>query len=148
MPAFDTKKILLAEDDEDDFLLFQEALKEYKEPIILNWVKDGEALMDVLTGDVAELPHMLFLDINMPRKNGFECLAEIRQHEDLKSLPVIIYSTSNDTALIKRMHNAGANLYLSKPNNFGNLQANIKKAIVKDWEIQAPYSSLQEFVLK
>ena len=140
-------KILLAEDDEDDYLLFQEVLKEYKEPISLNWVKDGEALMNILTEDIAELPHMLFLDINMPKKNGFECLAEIRQHEDLKNLPVIIFSTSKDPALINKMHNAGANLYLCKPNEFGRLKEYIERAIVKDWEIQPPYSPLQCFVV-
>ena len=146
-PAAAIKKILLAEDDEDDFLLFQEVLKEYKEPVDLNWVKDGEMLMNVLTEDVVELPHMLFLDINMPKKNGFECLAEIRQHEDLKNLPVIIFSTSKDPALINRMHTAGANLYLSKPNDFRRLKENIEKAILKDWEIQTPYPPLQDFVL-
>ena len=146
-PAAAIKKILLAEDDEDDFLLFQETLKEYKEHVVLNWVKDGEMLMNMLLENTATLPHMLFLDINLPRKNGFECLAEIRQHEDLKNLPVIIFSTSNDPALVNKMHSAGANLYLSKPNDFRRLKENIEKALVKDWEIQTPYSPLQNFVL-
>jgi len=146
-PAIAVKKILLAEDDEDDYLLFQEALKEYEEPISLNWVKDGETLMNVLMKEITELPHMLFLDINMPKKNGFECLAEIRQHKDLKNLPVIIFSTSKDPALISKMHNAGANLYLSKPNDFRRLKENIEKAIVKDWQIQIPNSSFQGFLL-
>ena len=146
-PASAIKKILLAEDDEDDYLLFQEALKEYKEPISLNWVKDGERLMNILMGDIEALPHMLFLDINMPKKNGFECLAEIRQYEGLKNLPVIIFSMSKDPALINRMHTAGANLYLSKPNDFGSLKENIERVIMKDWEIQTPYPPLQSFLL-
>jgi CheY-like chemotaxis protein len=76
-----SKKILLAEDDEDDFILFREALSEFNECARLEWVKDGEELMDSLKINVGELPDIIFLDINMPRKNGFECLTGIRQHE-------------------------------------------------------------------
>ena len=146
-PASSTKKIFLAEDDEDDFILFREALNEYKETIRLNWVRDGEELMNVLKKDIAELPDMIFLDINMPRKNGFECLTEIRQSENLKQLPVIIFSTSNDPALISWMYNAGANLYLNKPTDFKGLKENIQKAIAMDWKIHTPYSPVKDFVI-
>ena len=141
------KQILLAEDDEDDFLLFQEALNEYKEPIRLNWVKDGEELMKVLKQDKGEIPDIIFLDINMPRKNGFECLTEIRQHQTLKFIPVIIFSTSNDQALVSWMYNAGANLYLSKPTDFRKLKESIQKAIAIDWKTQTPYPPVKNFVL-
>jgi len=141
------KRILLAEDDEDDFLLFQEALSEYREPILLNWVKDGEELMKRLKQDKAEIPDMIFLDINMPRKNGFECLTEIRQHQTLKHLPVIIFSTSNDQALVSWMYNAGANLYLSKPTDFRKLKESIQKAITIDWKTHAPYPPVKDFML-
>lgn len=141
------KKILLAEDDEDDFILFREALGESKESTSLVWVKDGEELMDMLKKNVAELPDMIFLDINMPRKNGFECLTEIRQHENLKQLPVIIFSTSNDPALITWMYNAGANHYLNKPTDFNRLKEKVQKAIATNWETHAPYLPVKDFVL-
>ena len=141
------KRILLAEDDEDDFILFREALDEFDEPTSLDWVKDGEELMDALKKNVAELPDMIFLDINMPRKNGFECLTEIRQHEILKQLPVIIFSTSNDPALVSWMYNAGANLYLNKPTDFKGLKEKIQKAIATDWETHRPFAPVKEFVL-
>lgn len=142
-----TKRILLAEDDEDDFILFREALGEYKETTRLDWVRDGEELMNLLKTKNTELPAMIFLDINMPRKNGFECLTEIRQNENLKHLPVIIFSTSNDPALVNWMYNAGANLYLNKPSEFNILKEKIQKAIKTDWKIHGPHSSIKGFVL-
>ena len=146
-PASPTKRILLAEDDEDDFILFQEALGEYKDTVRLDWVVDGEELMNILKIKIAELPDIIFLDINMPRKNGFECLTEIRQNENLKHLPVIIFSTSNDPALISWMYNAGANLYLTKPSDFKSLKEKIQKAIAMDWKIYTPHSAVKDFVL-
>ncbi len=146
-PDSPTKRILLAEDDEDDFILFQEALGIYKNAVRLDWVRDGEELMNMLKIKSAELPDIIFLDINMPRKNGFECLTEIRQDENLKHLPVIIFSTSNDPALISWMYNAGANLYLNKPSEFNSLKEKIQKAIEMDWKIHEPHSSIKAFVL-
>lgn len=146
-PGSTIKKILLAEDDEDDFHLFGEAVGEFDKMIQLIWVKDGEELMKRLTRDKAELPDVIFLDINMPRKNGFECLTAIRQDEALKHLPVIIFSTSNDKALITWMYNAGANLYLCKPTDFRSLKRSIQKAIFLDWKKQTPYPPVNDFVL-
>ncbi len=100
------KRILLAEDDEDDFLLFRDALSDFEQPLHLTWVKDGEELMRTLREKAIAGPDMIFLDINMPRKNGFECLAEIRKDKYLGHLPVIIFSTSSDKALVNWMYNA------------------------------------------
>jgi len=142
-----TKTILLAEDDDDDYLLFREAIKDHDEPVTLNWVKDGDELMKILKHDKAEIPDMIFLDINMPRRNGFECLTEIRREEALKHLPVIIFSTSNDSALVSWMYNSGANLYLCKPTDFHQLKTAIQKAIAMDWQKQTPYPPVNNFIL-
>ena len=142
------KKVLLAEDDEDDYLLFRDAVHDYSDGLQLEWVKDGEELMQTLMTKQPQLPELLFLDINMPRKNGFECLTEIRNDSALANLPVIIFSTSNDKALVNWMYNAGANLYLCKPTEFEKLKSSIHKAIGMDWEKQTPYSELQHFVLE
>ncbi len=79
--------ILLADDDTDDCVFFKRALKELAIPISLTTVHDGEQLMDFLANKTNELPHVLFLDLNMPRKNGFECLSEIKSNEKLSQLP-------------------------------------------------------------
>src|SRR5436190_20290480 len=86
--------ILLADDDKDDCFLFREALSELPVPTNLVTVHDGEQLMSYLTEHAKDLPDVLFLDLNMPRKNGFECLTEIKHTDTLKDLPVIMFSTS------------------------------------------------------
>src|SRR5215203_94230 len=104
----DSFKILLADDDEDDCMFFKEALDELSLPVSLNTVGDGVELMDFLKSNLINLPHVLFLDLNMPRKTGFECLSEIKQNEKLKQLPVIIYSTSANPDVIESLYNNGA----------------------------------------
>jgi DNA-binding response OmpR family regulator len=139
-----TKTILLAEDDEDDYFLFCEAIKDYQEPLTLNWVRNGEELLDALKQNKTDI---IFLDINMPLKNGFECLTEIRSDDSLKKIAVIIYSTSDDSKLVNWMYNAGANLYLCKPMGFKKLKSRIHQAISMDWEKQTPFSKPEHFVL-
>lgn len=140
------KTILLAEDDEDDFLLFQEAITEFKDSLNLDWVKDGVELMKKLESEEAQSTDLVFLDINMPRRNGFECLSDIRHNPKLKDIPVIIYSTSNDKALISWMYNSGANLYLCKPADFRQLKAAILTVIQMDWKTRTPYPPMEQFV--
>jgi len=142
--ASTTKTLLLAEDDEDDYVLFCEAIKDFPAPLELRWVRNGEELMTALKHDKSDI---IFLDINMPLKNGFECLTEIRGDANLKETPVIIYSTSDDTKLIDWMYNAGANLYLCKPTDFKRLKSRILAAISMDWQTQTPFSQPEQFVL-
>lgn len=81
---FKQLNILLADDDSDDCLFFKEALRELLLSTNLTTVHDGEQLMQLLTNETNVLPHVLFLDLNMPRKNGFECLTEIKLSKKLK----------------------------------------------------------------
>ncbi len=91
--------ILLAEDDKDDCLLFQEALEELDLQTQLTFVHDGVQLMQLLTKNSNQIFDVLFLDLNMPCKNGYECLEEIKRSDELKSLPIIIFSTSYDQSV-------------------------------------------------
>src|ERR1700675_4386029 len=100
--------ILLADDDGDDCYFFKEALKECPVSTHLTTVPDGEHLMHLLTNGTRELPDVLFLDLNMPRKNGFECLSEIRENKKLKDLPVIIFSTSFEQEVVNLLYQNGA----------------------------------------
>ncbi len=124
-----TLNILLADDDTDDCNFFKEALVKLNLSTNLKTVNDGEELMQLLTNETIDLPNLLFLDINMPRKNGFECLSEIKKNERLKDLPIVIFSTSNSRDNINHAFKIGANIYIRKPGNFAQLMQVIQHAI-------------------
>lgn len=113
--------IWLADDDTDDCQLFKEAVSTFVPSINFTAVHDGERLMQLLGDDTNKLPDVLFLDLNMPRKNGFECLTEIKHHEKLKQLPVVIFSTSNSHDDMNMIFKTGADVYVRKPSNFEQL---------------------------
>ena len=112
-------KIFLAEDDRDDSFLFQEALNRLPYYVILSVAEDGEKLIEML--DTSQAPDFIFLDLNMPRKDGYESLNHIRSAKELQHIPVIIMSTSSNRESIERAYNEGANLYIRKPDNFNSL---------------------------
>ena len=107
-------KILLADDDKDDRYFFSKALKKIALPTQLVTVEDGEKLIEYLCANSENLPDVIFLDHNMPKKNGMECLAEIKQNEKLKHLPIIIYSTSVHEDVADLMYNKKAHYYIRK----------------------------------
>jgi CheY-like chemotaxis protein len=121
--------ILLCDDDSDDCYFFNEALDNLFLPTNLTTVHDGEQLMQLLTNETNELPHVLFLDLNMPRKNGFECLTEIKHNNELKQLPVIIFSTSFDQEVVNLLYKNGAQYFIRKPSEFPQLQKVILQAL-------------------
>ena len=85
-----TFRILLADDDEGDRLLFKEAFEELKIKHTVQTVNNGMQLMEYLTKKNAILPHLIFLDLNMPRKNGLECLKEIRSNDTFKKISIAV----------------------------------------------------------
>lgn len=123
-------KIFLAEDDEDDCFIFKEALDQLKIATTLKLFENGELLMNYLI-DAEELPQMVFMDINMPRKDGFTCITEMKQHEKLKALPVIILSTSCEKTMINRFYKSGALFYICKPIEFSEFKNLINTAITR-----------------
>lgn len=106
--------ILLADDDIDDRYFFDMALKRIPVLTRLVIVEEGEALITYLSEHSENLPDALFLDLNMPKKKGSECLAEIKQNERLKQLIVIIHSTSLHEELADSLYRAGADYYIQK----------------------------------
>ena len=126
--------LLLADDDTDDRMFFEEALEELPISTSLKMVNDGERLMELLTAKPEPFPDILFLDLNMPRKTGIECLTEIKRNENLKTLPVIIYSTSLDPEIVNMLYEQGAHLYIRKPGEFTKL----KKVILEALTITGP----------
>jgi len=138
--------ILLADDDADDCLLFSDALGELLLDTKLSTVVNGEQLMEVLTR-MEPLPDLLFLDLNMPRKNGFDCLKEIRGSERLHLLPVIILSTSLEENMVNVLYANGADYYICKPNEFAQLVSVIRIALAITSETDHPRASRKDFLL-
>lgn len=128
--------VLLADDDIDDCFFFAKALKEI--PIIthLTTVDDGEQLMKYLTENLENLPAVLFLDLSMPRKTGFECLSEIRENKKLQDLPVVMFSTaySQDITyeqhMVDMLYKIGAQDFIRKPNDFVKLKQIIHNTLI------------------
>ena len=121
--------ILLADDDQDDRYFFDIALKEIPISTNLTTVADGEQLMDYLSENIENLPDVLFLDINMPRKSGNECLSEIKHNKKLKDIPVAMFSTNNSGDTVSLLLKGGAQVYIHKPSNFMHLSEVIKHAL-------------------
>ena len=122
-------QILLADDDEDDCLFFKEALNELPLAVHLTTVYDGEELMQLLNRQNEPLPHVLFLDLNMPRKSGYECLADIKRDPKLKQLPVIILSTSFEKEMANMLYQIGAHDCIRKPASITQLKQVIQQAL-------------------
>ncbi|MES2478861.1 MAG: response regulator [Bacteroidota bacterium] len=124
-----TLQLLLADDDADDCIFFREALEELPIATHLNTVNDGVQLMQYLHQNERQLPHILYLDMNMPRKNGVDCLREIKLNPKLITLPVIIFSTSIDHDMAEQLHEYGAHYYIRKPAEFSKLKKVILRSI-------------------
>ncbi len=121
--------ILLADDDEADRLLFTEAFSELSIKTTVRTVNDGMQLIEWLNKEDNTLPHFLFLDLNMPRKNGMECLKEIRSNEKLRNIFIAIYSTSYNEKDMEETFVNGANVYITKPSDFNELKQILYKAV-------------------
>lgn len=144
----DKLKIALADDDADDRFLFEEAIKEIHIKTNLSLYVNGKELMEYLTSPNAVLPQLVFLDLNMPVKNGLQCLKEIRGNSALKELSVAIYSTSCSEKDIEETFINGANIYINKPNNFNKLKEVIERVLQLDWQYQTSYLNKDNFLLR
>jgi CheY-like chemotaxis protein len=127
-------KIILTDDDEDDRIFFKDAIDDLKINTSLVLLSSGKELLDYLQESENELPHVIFLDLNMPGMNGLQCLSEIRKAPKLKSLSIAIYSTSSSKADIEESLIKGANIYINKPNDFATLKAVLQKVITTNWQ--------------
>lgn len=120
--------ILMADDDDDDFLLTEKALKQSKLLNTLCRVKDGEELLEYLRGEgnytyteSRPRPGVILLDLNMPRKDGREALKEIKSDENLRDIPVVVFTTSKAEEDIYKSYQLGVNSFITKPVTFDGL---------------------------
>ena len=126
-------KVVLADDDKDDQELFTEALNHAEIPADVTTVDNGQELINHLKDPAEPNPDIIFLDINMPVKDGKQVLAEIKADETLKDIPTVMLSTSENPKDVEETFNAGANLYVRKPYSFRNLVLLLKKIFTLKW---------------
>ncbi|GAA4461071.1 response regulator [Nemorincola caseinilytica] len=130
----DKALIVIAEDDVDDRFLVKAAFDESGYTDTLVFVENGVELTDLLQKKLKEgnMPHLILLDLNMPKKDGREALREIKQDPAFCKIPVIIFSTTNNIQEIARCYETGANSYITKPNSFEQL-INILSTVRNYW---------------
>lgn len=139
--------LFYAEDDEDDVFLFQSVLNEMKIKHELIVAGNGQELLDYLNNPPPS-PSVVFIDLNMPVKNGLDSLKEIR--DDVSrygKVPVVILSTSSDEAAIEKAKNLGADLYIVKPTNYGKLKEFLSECFSMDW-LNFRKDPMQIFLIK
>jgi CheY-like chemotaxis protein len=127
--------ILVAEDDEDDRMFTVEALRETPHPGEVRFVHDGAELLDYLRHhgayaggeSVAPRPAIILLDLNMPKVDGREALAEIKHDPELRRIPIVVLTTSSEEADIQQSYDLGANSFMTKPMTFDGLVKMIRQ---------------------
>nr|WP_294935309.1 response regulator [uncultured Flavobacterium sp.] len=140
--------IILADDDEDDRLFFTDAFNELKINTKVNTFKDGVELMDYLQDPESVLPNILFLDLNMPKKNGIECLHEIKSYDRFNDIAIAIYSTSSSEEDIEETFVSGANIYIKKPNDFTSLKKILGDVVAINWQYHTSGLNKDNFLLR
>lgn len=123
----DNLRILLVDDDEDDRLIFCEVLESINEKITYEIATTGIEALEKLKN--TPLPDIIFLDINMPILNGFECLTQIKDQKELKEIPVVMYSTAANEATIKTAYLLGAHSFFTKPNTHAEIEKRLKEIL-------------------
>lgn len=124
--------IFYTDDDREDLEFFKEIVDMIDESVDVVALRDGHALMKALHNP-PPTPHCVFLDINMPGMNGFETLRQVRNSEQHKELPIVMFSTSGDDTAIERSRELGANLYVQKSGIFEQLKRSIEHTLSINW---------------
>lgn len=123
--------IFIADDDSDDRLILGQALREIDPDFKVESTENGNELMSLLSH---LKPDFLFLDLEMPYKNGLECLREIRSNARLADLPVVVFSSTSRPVNIDVAYEMGADLFFIKPSIFKTLVASVKAILALDWK--------------
>jgi len=124
------KNILLIDDDKDDCFVFEKALLEIYPTVHLKCITESEGIFDELAD---QLPDLIFLDLNMPVKTGYDCLKDLQGHALYKQVPVIVYSGSDYILDINDTYRLGASLYFTKPDTVPALVNSLKQILDMAW---------------
>lgn len=124
-------EIFYADDDAEDREIFCDAIQQINPDIKVVLSKDGQEALEILRAQ--RPPDLIFLDINMPRVSGIECLAKLKSDDRLKAVPVIIYSTSRDKREEKKLALLGAAAFVSKENSFEKLKESLERVLSRKY---------------
>jgi CheY-like chemotaxis protein len=130
------RRLFIIDDDVEDQEIFMEAVREVDGSIQCYSATSGEEALKQLEREVIVLPDLIFLDLNMPKLNGKQILKEIKNIRALRSIPVIMYSTSFAPRDLEEIQNLGAAFHLLKPSRFEDLCRSLKVILSKDWRNQ------------
>jgi CheY-like chemotaxis protein len=136
-------RIFYLDDDADDRFLFQEALSELSIDTEVTVLEDGEALLHLLENP-PPTPNLIFVDLNMPRKNGYQVLTEIKSNRSLKQFSVVVLTTSSEKTVIESTRQLGADAFITKPESFNSLKTILNKCLTLNWREK----SKNDFVIK
>lgn len=139
--------IFLADDDQYDCEIFEEALQEFHLNYAIVIFKTGRALLQHLADNKNQLPDLLFLDLNMPEMTGVECLKELRAEVRLQRISIAIYTTSKRNEDIESTLEAGANIFITKTNNFNGLVKILKHVIDINWQYHSSMLNRNTYLL-
>jgi CheY-like chemotaxis protein len=137
--------IMIIDDDADDRSMFAEALMEINVAVHLLPMDSCEKAIDYFNNKCAAIPDFIFLDINMPTMNGWQCLDQIRNMAKTQHIPVVIYTTSQSEENYEKIKNMEAMYFLSKPSKFKELIGALTLVMDREWE---KLDSLIEFKTK
>jgi CheY-like chemotaxis protein len=138
--------VLFVDDDADEFYLFNEAIEQSEQQVKMTRAKDGNDLLKILS--TGNHPDIIFMDLNMPYKDGLETLIELKSSRSFQTIPVIIFSTTSNSTQINTCFEQGANMYVVKPESFDQITSMVNKVFAIDWKTNASPTSLSNFVLK
>ena len=140
----DPTHVMVAEDDDEDFLIFSLAIDELSYTVVLSRAKNGEILMKLLE---EKNPDILFLDLLMPCKDGKQCLREIRSNKKYDTIPIIVYSSLSDLKEIDFCYREGSNLYAIKPSSLSELKTVLEKVFTINWKKLLYFPPRSQFVI-
>jgi CheY-like chemotaxis protein len=140
-------RIFLADDNQGDCISFGKALTELSMYTRLTFVNNGEQMLQILELNEALPPNIIFLDVNMPIKNGYECLDEIRKNKQFENIPVVMMSTSNAVETVNKAYMHGASLYICKPNSFPKLKEMLRQILSMEWDINVRQITESDFYM-
>lgn len=125
--------IFYTDDDEDDLSIFTDAVESLPKKIQLKTYNGGEKLLNAIYNP-PPTPSVVFLDLNMPGKNGFDVLKELQNSEEKRNIPIVIFSTSSEPSIIEKCRHLGANYFITKPVLMKDIVKSIQHALEINWK--------------